>query len=120
MYSRLRREVGIALAVLLAPPSWPCSFFRLQQVISQPILQLSQTARAVSERKDYSLRAQRQNQDEVGTLIVSFNEMLAQIKSADTELQEARIPPTAPTRPKVVSSPYEHELRTPLTTNHWI
>ena len=118
MYSRLRRELGIALAVLLAASIMALLISsRLQQVISQPILQLSQTARAVSERKDYSLRAERQNQDEVGTLIVSFNEMLAQIQKRDTELQEARDTANRANQAKSSFLSFmSHELRTPLTT----
>jgi methyl-accepting chemotaxis protein len=64
---------------------------RLQRVISEPVLKLSNTARVVSEKKDYRLRAEKQSEDEVGVLIDSFNEMLTQIQKRDTELQDARL-----------------------------
>ncbi|MCJ7542202.1 MAG: hypothetical protein MUO88_21340, partial [Desulfobacterales bacterium] len=38
----------------------------LQRVISEPILSLTQTAKAISKEKDFSVRAEKQSQDEVG------------------------------------------------------
>jgi len=64
---------------------------RLQRVISGPILSLAEVARAVSEKKDYSTRAPKQNNnDEVGSLIDAFNEMLEQIQQRDSELSKAK------------------------------
>ena len=48
---------------------------QLQRLISGPILSLVQTARAVTEEKNYSVRAVKQNDDELGVLIDAFNEM---------------------------------------------
>jgi signal transduction histidine kinase len=62
----------------------------LQRLISGPILTLADTARAVSERRDYSIRAARRSSDELGTLVDAFNDMLAQIQRRDSELQEAK------------------------------
>jgi len=62
----------------------------LQRVISQPVLRLAETARAVSERKDYSIRAVRQSSDELGELVDAFNEMLGQIERRDSDLLEAK------------------------------
>lgn len=61
----------------------------LQRIVSHPILELAQTARTVSVRKDYSVRAAKHGRDELGQLIDGFNEMLGQIQSRDTALQEA-------------------------------
>jgi len=63
---------------------------RLQRVISKPILSLAEVARAVSEKKDYSTRAPKQNNDEVGSLIDAFNEMLEQIQQRDLALIDAK------------------------------
>jgi PAS domain S-box-containing protein len=63
---------------------------RLQEVISNPILGLTHLANTVSEKKDYSVRATKQSDDEVGQLIESFNEMLGQIEQRDSELLEAK------------------------------
>jgi len=58
----------------------------LQRMISGPILRLSQSAKAVSENHDYSIRAVRSSNDEVGMLIEEFNQMLLQIQDRDAEL----------------------------------
>ena len=63
---------------------------RLQTVISNPILSLAGVAKAVSEKKDYSVRAVKQSDDEIGSLIDAFNEMLEQIQERDSELLVAK------------------------------
>lgn len=63
---------------------------RLQRVISVPILNLAQLARDVSEKKNYSARAIKQSNDEIGSLIDAFNEMLVQIQQRDSELFVAK------------------------------
>ena len=63
---------------------------RLQRVISKPILSLAEVARAVSEKKDYTTRALKQNNDEIGSLIDAFNEMLEQIQQRDSALTDAK------------------------------
>jgi signal transduction histidine kinase/CheY-like chemotaxis protein/HAMP domain-containing protein len=62
---------------------------RLQGIISRPIFQLAQTATAVSANKNYSMRATKHGNDEMGQLIDRFNEMLGQIQKRDSELQQA-------------------------------
>src|SRR5439155_8881633 len=52
----------------------------LQKKISQPILALAETARAVSDRRDYSVRAAKLGRDELGLLTDAFNQMLARIQ----------------------------------------
>jgi two-component system sensor histidine kinase/response regulator len=63
---------------------------RLQRLISDPILDLARTAFAVSTGKDYSLRATKRNEDEIGFLFDRFNEMLGQIQERDSALLQAR------------------------------
>lgn len=63
---------------------------RLQRLISQPILDLAGTVRAISQTKDYSLRVHEGGEDELGLLAAAFNGMLSQIQSRDASLQEAR------------------------------
>ena len=63
---------------------------RLQRLISDPILELARTAFAVSTGKDYSLRAAKQSDDEIGFLFDRFNEMLGQVQASNTALQQAR------------------------------
>jgi signal transduction histidine kinase/CheY-like chemotaxis protein len=62
---------------------------RLQRLISSPILSLTDIARQVSHRKDYSVRAVKYYNDEVGELIEAFNQMLIQIQKEMTDRQKA-------------------------------
>jgi signal transduction histidine kinase len=62
----------------------------LQRLISGPILDLAETARAVSERQDYSIRARKRSADELGRLVDAFNQMLVQIQERDSELLRAK------------------------------
>jgi PAS domain S-box-containing protein len=88
---RVRRYAGIVAVVSLG--SFLVALLissRFQKAISTPILHLAETARVVSSQKDYSVRASGGGHDEVGLLVTTFNEMLAQIERRDAELEEAR------------------------------
>ncbi len=63
---------------------------RLQRFISQPIQALADAAASVTRTKDYSLRVQAHNTDEIGRLIGSFNDMLEQIEARDGHLKQAQ------------------------------
>ena len=76
--------------ILLSLLSMHFSAARLQRLISDPILDLARTAFAVSSAKDYSLRATKRNDDEIGFLFDRFNEMLGQIQERDLALRKAR------------------------------
>lgn len=58
----------------------------LSKSISRPILALSQTATAISNRQDYSVRAEKHDNDELGVLTDAFNHMLGQIQVKDQTL----------------------------------
>jgi signal transduction histidine kinase len=91
VWSRLMRYLAIVGLVLLS--SLLVAFAlssRLQRLVSDPILHLAQVARSVGLHKDYSLRAAKQSDDELGQLVDGFNDMLAQIQARDTALQSAR------------------------------
>ena len=62
---------------------------RLMRRISEPVLALAETARGVSEKHDYSLRAPVTGRDEIGELAADFNEMLARIQAQDRAIREA-------------------------------
>ena len=63
---------------------------RFQRPISEPVLRLVATTKAVSGGGDYSIRAEVLNRDEFGMLATEFNGMLQQIESRDLELQQHR------------------------------
>jgi signal transduction histidine kinase len=91
MYTALKRNAENTLAVLiLAGIAAYLISSRLQRIISGPILDLARIAENVSDKKDFSTRAFKQNNDEVGLLIDAFNEMLEQIQHRDSELVKAK------------------------------
>ena len=64
---------------------------RLHQRIAKPLITLVQTMEAVSAEKNYSLRADKYGEDELGTLIDGFNDMLAQVQERDQQLEQNRL-----------------------------
>lgn len=60
--------------------------WRLERVILGPIQNLAETAREISSRNDYSVRATKAVDDEVGSFTDSFNSMLDQIQARDDAL----------------------------------
>jgi signal transduction histidine kinase len=59
----------------------------LQRGVADPILALAETAAAVSTRQDYSVRAPKLGEDELGTLTEAFNLMLGRIEDQNRELR---------------------------------
>src|SRR6185437_3207804 len=57
----------------------------LQRQISRPVQTLGQAALAVSEKRDYSVRAPKLGNDELGTLTDAFNHMLDQLTAEIAE-----------------------------------
>ena len=63
----------------------------MQRVIAGPITDLAGVARAIAERDDYTVRAPAKGKDEVGLLTQTFNQMLDQIETRESALEEARL-----------------------------
>jgi PAS domain S-box-containing protein len=90
MYERFRLYSGIVAGVIVA--SLLVSFMAstvLQRQISEPILVLANTAHAIADRRDYSVRAPKGGQDELGVLTDAFNQMLTRIDEQDRALRES-------------------------------
>jgi PAS domain S-box-containing protein len=64
--------------------------FWMQQLVSQPILRLANTAQVIRDNNDYSVRAEKQGRNEIGLLTDSFNQMLTQIQTQDGALRRAQ------------------------------
>ncbi|HLN02228.1 MAG TPA: ATP-binding protein [Bryobacteraceae bacterium] len=75
----LAMAVCFIIAILLSS--------RLQRTISGPVLRLAATAREVAVGRNYSIRAEKSGRDELGLLVDSFNEMLAQLGEHAAELR---------------------------------
>ena len=61
----------------------------LQRGLTRPLHNLLATMKQVATQKNYGLRAERVNHDELGDLVTGFNDMLAQIQARDRRLQDS-------------------------------
>jgi PAS domain S-box-containing protein len=62
---------------------------RLQKIISEPVEHLTETASKITAQQDYSLRAEKESEDEIGVLTDEFNKMLSQLQVRNMELKES-------------------------------
>ncbi|MEO8210449.1 MAG: ATP-binding protein [bacterium] len=58
----------------------------LQKSISEPIIALEETAKIISQERDYSVRAIKSGKDELGALTDAFNQMLDRIQFQNLEI----------------------------------
>jgi signal transduction histidine kinase/CheY-like chemotaxis protein len=81
-------EAAMVVPAVLLFSGWIAFLFasRLQRLISKPIVHLAATATAVTLQRNYSIRASKTTDDELGMLIDCFNEMIAEIQRRDDEL----------------------------------
>src|SRR5438105_2366461 len=91
---------SLGLAALLS--GW------LQRAITEPILEVARVAREVITQRDYSLRARKTTDDEIGELVDSFNALLAETGRRAEALREAD------RRKDEFLATLAHELRNPL------
>ncbi|MCX7825896.1 MAG: PAS domain S-box protein, partial [Verrucomicrobiae bacterium] len=92
-YRRGRFESHVIAGIAVAAGSCLISLglaTRLQGIISRPIHELVRVARAVLEKGDYSLRAEKVSEDEAGLLTDAFNKVLAQAEKRATDSQTQR------------------------------
>jgi PAS domain S-box-containing protein len=89
-YDRLTQYAWLAAAVMVV--SLVVAYLLSSMVqghISRPLLAVSQTAHAISARGDYSVRATKAGDDELGLLTDAFNHMLDQIERQDRMIRES-------------------------------
>jgi signal transduction histidine kinase len=87
MYERFTLYGGMVLGVIVLSGAVALILAaRLQRHITRPVLALASTATTVSGSKDYSVRATRFGDDELGQLTDAFNGMLTRVEEQDRTL----------------------------------
>ena len=94
--------MAAALAAALALSAW------LQRAVTRPILDVADAARAVVERREYTVRAAKTTEDEIGVLADAFNRMLQEVQTREEALR------LADRRKDEFLATLAHELRNPL------
>ncbi len=74
---------GVGVFVTMIGALW------FQSSLTRPILELSSTANAIAANKDFSVRARKFSEDELGDLTDVFNDMLSTVDQADRILKES-------------------------------
>ncbi len=88
---------------------------RVQNFITKPIYHLSGLAATLAEKQDYSLRAKKFSDDEIGLLTDSFNEMIEKMGENHRSTQKAREEADRANKQKSsFLAMMSHEIRTPI------
>ncbi len=85
------RLYGLTVLLILIVSSFVAFLLssKLRSIIAEPLSQLAQATRRVSETRDYGIRARKFSGDELGALADDFNEMLSRIQAQDGNLRNA-------------------------------
>jgi serine phosphatase RsbU (regulator of sigma subunit) len=91
LHERLVRFAWIVFLILVTSSALAMAFSsKLQRAVSEPIAHLAGVAKRVSGQKDYTVRAVKESNDDLGQLIDSFNGMLTEIEARDEALLNRR------------------------------
>lgn len=87
LYARLGDVTSVIIMVLLITLLAALAISaRVHRSVSVPVKNLASVARRVSKEQDYTVRAEKRSNDEIGELVDGINEMLAQIQQRDDML----------------------------------
>jgi signal transduction histidine kinase/ActR/RegA family two-component response regulator len=89
-YKKLTADLAFALAVSVIAMMVAVLLSRiLEKTITTPIGELEKTAKNLIQNRDYSIRAEKLTQDELGDFTVIFNSMIDDIQDRDKMLEES-------------------------------
>lgn len=89
MYERFTLYGGVVVAIIVFSGMVAVLLStRLQRHVSRPVLALANTAQIVTRERDYSVRATRFSDDELGQLTDAFNSMLDRVQEQDLSLRQ--------------------------------
>ena len=77
--------MGASLGLALLIASW------LRGAVTKPIFAVTKVARHVMQSRDFSLRAQKFTDDEIGVLVDAFNDMLGEVQRRASALEESNL-----------------------------
>lgn len=88
---------------------------KMQNIISKPIIELTQTMRSMSNVTDYQIKKAERRNDEIGELMKGFNSMIMQIKkqNIDLTLAKEQAENLAKIKDQFLAN-MSHEIRTPM------
>jgi signal transduction histidine kinase/ActR/RegA family two-component response regulator len=116
LYRRLAERLLAAIGV--AAVAMALIYFvsrSIRDVLVGPVDELARVARNVSETRNFSLRARRISDDEMGQATDAFNDMLERIQQQHADLQAARREAERASQMKDdFLATLSHELRTPM------
>jgi len=92
IYQRLWQFSSIALLILILS-SFIVYFVtsKLINIIIKPLTTLDKLTTNITTKNDYSVRAEKTSNDEIGSLVTSFNRMLNTIQVNELQLKEAML-----------------------------
>lgn len=115
--NRVFDYLGIAAVVMIVAMAIALVFsIRMQRAVTQPILSIAGIAREVVEQRNYSRRAEKTSDDEVGMLVESFNDMLAEIERRTRELENSNLEIAREVRERGLAQQEVMRLNTELET----
>jgi signal transduction histidine kinase/ActR/RegA family two-component response regulator len=116
LQSHLWQTLGLSTLVALIAVLMVYLFsLRIRGTLIRPIELLGQTARRISQTRDYAQRAPKVSDDELGAFTETFNQMLAQIQKQDAEIKASRAEALNASQLKdEFLATLSHELRTPM------
>lgn len=79
LFSVIILAVAVVLAIFLAN--------QLQEVVVRPMRELSNTLKNIMHNQDYSIRAAKESNDEIGDLVDLFNDLLGTVEEENSSLK---------------------------------